>query len=90
MHVPKSDIDDVFGKLSRALKSNGVLYASFKYGNNERKKDGRYFSNYNEENLRMLIYHHKNIKIENLWITEDVRLDCKNDFWMNALIVLHS
>jgi len=89
LHIPQSEIDDVINKLSRALKINGVLYASFKHGNNERKNGDRMFNDYNEEKLNLLINRHENLKIENLWLTEDVRSDRKNEFWMNVLFVLH-
>jgi len=90
LHIPQSEIDDVINKLLRALKRNGVLYASFKYGNNEREDGDRMFNDYNEEKLNLLINRHKNLKIENYWITEDVRADQKNEFWMNVLFVLRS
>jgi SAM-dependent methyltransferase len=90
LHVPQEEIDDVFGKLSRALKKNGVLYASFKYGDKERKDGDRFFNDFNEEKLNLLMNRHKNLKVEKYWITEDVREDRKNEFWMNVLFKLHS
>lgn len=90
LHIPQEEMDDVLEKLSRALKGNGVLYASFKYGNTERTDGGRFFNDYNEEKLNLLMNHHKNLKMENIWITEDIRADRKNEFWMNVLLVLHS
>ncbi len=87
LHVPQEEIDDVFGKLSKALKENGILYASFKYGSKERKDGDRFFNDYNEEKLKLFINCHKNLKIENIWITEDVRADRKNEFWVNALFM---
>ena len=47
LHVPKVQIRDVMEKVSRALKEQGVLYASFKYGDDEKTVDGRLFSLYN-------------------------------------------
>ena len=37
LHVPKVQIRDVMEKVSRALKEQGVLYASFKYGDDEKE-----------------------------------------------------
>ncbi len=88
LHIPQEEMDDVLGKLSRALKKNGVLYASFKYGDTERIDGDRFFNDYNEEKLNLLMNRHKNLKIENIWITEDVRADRKNESWMNVLFVL--
>ncbi len=89
LHVPQEEIDDVFGKLSKALKENGILYASFKYGSKERKDGDLFFNDFNEDKLKLLMTRHKNLKIENIWITEDVRADRKNEFWVNVLFVLH-
>ncbi|MFN9880803.1 MAG: class I SAM-dependent methyltransferase, partial [Planctomycetota bacterium] len=40
LHVPLSDLPDVFDRLRRALKQDGVCFMSFKYGNSERMDDG--------------------------------------------------
>ncbi|MDM7986622.1 MAG: hypothetical protein QUS13_04760 [Smithella sp.] len=82
-------MDDVLEKLSRALKKNGVLYASFKYGDTERTDCDRFFNDFNEDKIKLLINRHKNLKIENIWITEDVRSDRESEFWMNVLFALH-
>lgn len=87
LHIPQKEMDDVLEKLSTALKKNGVLYASFKYGDTERTDGGRFFNDYNEEKLNLLMNRHKNLKIENIWIAEDVRAERKNEFWMNILII---
>ena len=52
LHVPRSQIDEVLRRLARALRPSGVLYASFKYGNTEEVRDGRFFNDYNETSLR--------------------------------------
>ena len=91
LHVPQEEMDDVLEKLSRSLKKNGVLYASFKYGDKERTDGDRFFNDFNEDKLRLLMNRHKNLKTENIWITEDVRAERKNEFWMNVLsIQLHN
>lgn len=38
LHVHKEDLPDIFQKMCRALKENGTLYVSFKYGNNPGKQ----------------------------------------------------
>ena len=35
LHVSKNDIEDVLNKLYDSLKKNGILYASFKYGESD-------------------------------------------------------
>ena len=51
LHLPRRDLVDVLPKISNALKTDGVLYASFKYGSYEGMRDGRYFTDFTEESL---------------------------------------
>ena len=55
LHCERSRLKEVIGKLLRALKPNGVLYMSFKYGNNDREKEGRQFTNLNEAQAEILL-----------------------------------
>lgn len=47
--MPFHDLDLILNDLINCLTSNGILYVLFKYGNGERKKDGRFFYDMNEE-----------------------------------------
>ena len=63
-----------------------MLYASFKYGEQEREKGGRYFNDLNE---RLLAEHLKavpNVKMADFWTTGDQRPDRSNERWLNCLI----
>lgn len=37
----------------RALKNNGIIYTSFKYGTFEGERNGRYFTDMNEEKFNL-------------------------------------
>ena len=52
LHLPKKDLADVLCKIAAALKKNGVLYTSFKYGSFEGMRNGRYFTDFTENSLR--------------------------------------
>ncbi|WP_328987882.1 class I SAM-dependent methyltransferase [Thiorhodovibrio winogradskyi] len=54
LHVPLDQLADALARLSRALKKDGVLYASFKYGRGEREHNGRRFTDLNESGLAEL------------------------------------
>jgi predicted SAM-dependent methyltransferase len=43
LHLTKSELKAVLKKMSDALKSKGVIYVSFKYGEFEGERNGRYF-----------------------------------------------
>lgn len=52
LHVPRAGFDDVLGRVYRALKPGGVLFASFKTGGVEgRDKLGRYYNYLNTDEL---------------------------------------
>lgn len=86
LHVPRSEIDDVFSRLTNALKPNGALYTSFKYGDNEEIRNGRFFNNYNEQSLRELLYKHPTLHLVDTWKTVDIRPDRTEEFWLNAIL----
>ncbi len=68
-------------KVENALKSDGVLYASFKYGEGEKCVNGRHFSYYNEFDLDQL----STLGLIEYWVSEDVRLDRAGEKWRNTL-----
>ena len=86
LHVPKAELPQVFLKLQNALKPNGVLYVSFKYGTQERMHNGREFTDLNENGLTALITHHTELKILKQWQTVDQRPERESEVWLNALV----
>ena len=51
LHVPEEDLPGVLGKLHKALKKNGKLYVSFKYGEGMTKRGERMFCDFTEKSL---------------------------------------
>ncbi len=84
LHVSREDMGDILGCLKKALKKNGILYASFKYGDKERVENGRFFNDYNEASLRTLM-DNSEFKIRELFITEDVREERSGEKWINVI-----
>ncbi len=73
LHVPMAELPDVFGRLGRALKADGVLNASFKYGAGEREHGGRRFTDLDEEGLAGLVEAVRELVVHEVWITGDRR-----------------
>lgn len=44
LHVPKTEMAHILTLVKNALKDGGILYASYKYGTEERTRNGRLFS----------------------------------------------
>lgn len=89
LHVAKIDLAITFQRLANALKANGILYVSFKYGNQERNSQGRHFTDLNEEGLNDLIKSQSRLKIIEVWQTGDQRPGREHERWLNALIKKH-
>ncbi len=85
LHVKKADMPNVLGKVSAALKPGGVLYASFKYGSDERVCDGRFFNDYTQNDLDTLLTTENQLSLLEYWITEDVRPDRSGERWLNFI-----
>ena len=85
LHLPKADLADVLRRIEAALKPSGVLYTSFKYGDFEGVRKGRYFTDFTEESLKVFWSQETSMRIFDLWITQDVRPGREEDRWINIL-----
>jgi len=86
LHVPRSEMHDVLSRLTRALKPNGVLYTSFKYGDAEGERNGRFFNDYNEQSFQCLLSKYPNLQQVSSWVSRDVRPDRAGEKWLNVLV----
>ncbi|MBM1170349.1 class I SAM-dependent methyltransferase [Microvirga arabica] len=85
LHVPRSDLSRIIAKLRRALKPEGILYLSFKYGMDDREKDGRRFTDMNEEALQTELRRAGDLNLIEIWTSEDVRPGRTGERWLSAL-----
>ena len=85
LHVQKDALPGVLRLIRRALKKDGVFYASCKYGETEREKNGRLFSDFTEESLRALLEEAGGFRVEKLWTTADARPERAEERWVNVL-----
>ena len=86
LHLPKKELFPVLRKMCIALKSAGVIYSSFKYGDFEGERNGRYFTDFTEDTFRDFIKDIPELTIEDHWITSDVRPGRGNEKWLNLII----
>ncbi|MEN8146490.1 MAG: class I SAM-dependent methyltransferase [Campylobacterota bacterium] len=85
LHLPYSELSGVFSHLAKALKDEGVFYASFKYGNQEYNKEGRHFTPLNEEKTKALFTEIDSLELLEVWLSDDVRQERKGEKWLNLL-----
>ena len=86
LHLPKDVLKDVLKKMIVALKENGIIYTSFKYGTFEGERNGRFFTDFTEETFRKFVADVDGIRIEEMWITGDVRPGRGDERWLNLIL----
>lgn len=89
LHCKRNCLAEVIGKLLSALKPNGMLYMSFKYGNGDRQKEGRQFTDLDEVQAEDLLGQFDNVQQIQQWVTIDQRPD-RQEKWLNLLWKKHA
>ncbi len=85
LHLSEDGVLETIKRCHKALKKDGVLYASFKYGENSYEKDGRSFTCFTRDKFLNLIegldfYYRATFE------TGDVRPGRENEKWLNVIL----
>ncbi|MCD7764211.1 MAG: class I SAM-dependent methyltransferase [Lachnospiraceae bacterium] len=86
LHLSSEDLKAVFIKMAAALKPDGIVYASFKYGSYEGMRNGRYFIDMNEQRTDELMNELNVYTICRMWITSDIRPGRGEEKWLNLIL----
>ena len=86
LHLAWIDLVIVMQKMVRAVKDGGVIYTSFKYGQFTGERNGRFFTDLDEEGLARLLKEVGGLAVKELWITGDVRPGRGEEKWLNVLL----
>ncbi|MCI8692661.1 MAG: class I SAM-dependent methyltransferase [Lachnospiraceae bacterium] len=86
LHLPLPELEDVLHRMAAALKKDGIIYTSFKYGTFEGERNGRYFTDMTEESFSNLIRNIKELETEEQWVTSDVRPGRGDEKWLNIIL----
>lgn len=88
LHLQASELAAVMDKMAIALKNNGILYTSFKYGTYSGERNGRYFTDMTEDTFMAFLLENRmdNLKIEEQWVTNDVRPGRGEEKWLNLIL----
>ena len=86
LHVKRAELPSIFRKMSAATKLNGIIYVSFKYGDFEGERNGRYFTDMTEDSMAQLLEMVPELRIEKQWITGDVRAGRGEERWLNMIL----
>lgn len=85
LHLPYAQLPETLSRLASALKEDGVLYASFKYGEHEYVKEGRHFTPLNEKKAEALFEQLAPLRLQQLWLSDDLRQERSGEKWLNLL-----
>ena len=86
LHVELEALPETLETARHALKAGGVFYLSFKYGDFQGERRGRFFTDMNEKRFEKVIRQVKRLEVKEQWISEDVRPERENEKWFNVLL----
>lgn len=85
LHLPKTELKMVMSKMICAVKQGGYIYISFKYGEFEGDRNGRYFTDFTEETFQQFMQIFNEVSIKETWISVDVRPGRGDEKWLNVI-----
>ena len=85
LHVDSDKLPEVIGGLRDAVREDGIFYMSFKFGDFEGERDGRFFMDMTAEKFHEIIESVTGWTLVEEWDSEDVRRG-KNVRWYNAIL----
>lgn len=86
LHLPSTELKLVILKMWRALKNGGWLYISFKYGEFEGMRNGRYFTDFTEKSFEAYMLDVQGLNLTEAWVTGDVRPGRGDEKWLNVIL----
>ncbi len=86
LHISEVELDEVLIRIVRSLKTNGIMYASWKLGNGYRYCDGKEYYDMNEEALLLTMKRHATLNIIECWRSDDLKEKMDPERWLNIII----
>ena len=85
LHVAYDELTDVFTRIHKTLKENGIFYMSFKFGECDVIREGRHFTDMNDSRFDALNVQTLGFEEIDRWQTIDVRPD-RDIEWFNVIL----
>lgn len=89
LHLSTVELKDTLKIVARALKNDGYFYASFKYGEFEGEREGRFFNDFTEDSFQSLLTTIPHLMIIETEVTTDVIPGRENVSWLNIIMKKH-
>lgn len=89
LHVSAAQLPEIFQRIFEALKNDGILYCSFKYGDFEGIRNNRYFTDLTETALKQILRKSAEgqpyeLIEKKLWLSGDAMRD-RQIKWLNGI-----
>ncbi|RKM60661.1 class I SAM-dependent methyltransferase [Butyrivibrio sp. CB08] len=85
LHVPMTELPSILQKMNAALKPDGVIYASFKYGDGTKMRGIRKFSDFNEKTI-VPLFENAGFTILDNEVGNDNRLGRESEMWVEVIV----
>ena len=85
LHLPYEKLSEVLVHFSRFLIPGGVIYCSFKYGDDQVVRNGRCFTDMNEARLKTVV-EGTDLAVGDMWLSEDLRPERIDQNWLNIIL----
>ena len=86
LHVPENKLGTIFAKFWRALKDNGILYATWKYGEEERYDGERFYCDMTEVKFKNVLVRVGLFDSLECWVAEDALPLNRKQKWLNVVL----
>lgn len=84
LHVPMTELPHIMHKMYTALKDDGVMYASFKYGDGTKMRGERKFSDFNEKSV-VPLFENAGFRILTSEVGHDNRPGREDEKWIQVI-----
>ncbi len=88
LHVPMDELPEIMKKMHDALKVNGAMYASFKYGDGTTVRGERQFSDFTEKSV-VPLFETAGFEVVSNIVGSDSRPGREYERWVNVIGIAH-
>ncbi|WP_295093752.1 class I SAM-dependent methyltransferase [Ruminococcus sp.] len=85
LHAEREKLPEILCRINRALKPQGVLYMSFKYGKTSEERNGRFFTDMTEADIPFFCNKNNGFEVLEHYVSSDVRPERINERWLNII-----
>ena len=85
-HVSRKDMSDVFDRIARALKKNGILFASYRDRPDDFSENGRSFTSFDRKTFEKFVKDNGKYDILEIKERKDSRKGKEDEMWLFAYL----